>query len=162
MRKKKSLKGSPNKQTSSLENARRSALKALNTWRNELEKEIRKVDDQLAALEPLASSAPGTMTSTRTVAKPVPRKRTKKTSKRTSRPIKGSRQRSDGKKTLIQTIVDLLKQEKGPMRPVEIAKTIQNNKLYRSQSKNIYNAVMTNLVRSARVRKLKDGRYVAK
>jgi len=61
---------------------------------------------------------------------------------------------------MVQAIVQLLKDKGRPLRPVEIAKFIKDEKRYPTKSKNVYNAVMTNLVRSKDVKKNKEGLYV--
>lgn len=170
-----------------LSRVRRDALSALKAWQQELENQLALVQSQMDALSGPAPAAPGptrrrrkprkaaAKRAARKAARKTVRKKTARKAKRKVARKKAARKvarrktarkragkgtkRPRGKVTLAQAIVKLLKDKGRPMRPVEIANLIRAEKRYKSKSKNLYNAVMTNLVRSKNLKKNRAGLY---
>jgi hypothetical protein len=161
-----------------LSRVRRDALSALRAWQQELEKQLALVKAQMGALSGPAPAAPGPPRRRRKPRKAAAKKAARKVARKPRRKVarkkkarKVARRRAPRKAaakgrrgarrkvTLAQAIAKLLKDKGRPMRPVEIANLIRDEKRYKSKSKNLYNAVMTNLVRSKNLKKNRAGLY---
>lgn len=162
-----------------LSRVRRDALSALQAWQQELQNQLALVQSQMKALSgtPAVPSAPRQRKAARKRVKKAARKAARRKPKR-RRAAKAKRKRAAKvkrraprkaakkvtrrrrrKATMAQAIVQLLKDKGRPLRPVEIANFIRDEKRYKTKSKNIYNAVMTNLVRSKDLKKTRSGLY---
>lgn len=160
-----------------LARVRRNAVTALVQWQQELGKQLELVRTQLAALSGPAAAAPTAprrRRRRRKAARPKaaakkPRRARRKATRRKAARRKVARKpaakraargrRRGRKQTLAQAIVQLIKDKGRPLRPVEITRMVREEKRYQSKSRNFYNAVMTNLVRSKDIKRTKDGRY---
>lgn len=160
-----------------LARVRRDAVSALQAWQQELENQLALVQRQIAALRGPAA-APTAPRRRRRARKPARRKAAAKAVRKTRRKVarkkavrravrkakrkaarKPARKRARRKVTMGQAIVQLLKDKGRPLRPVEITNFIRSEGRYKTKSKNLYNAVMTNLIRTKEVKKNRKGQY---